>query len=441
MHLHRFFVRLFVLITISTLGHRAIAQDWQPFGPLDWDPNAQPFSQADLSTYGNGPSQHTGLFFQYDRVYWSVAGPKLAGIGDPTLNGSYNNVPPNFSTPTQVTNSIDTTNFGQQFNWGNRFELGYMMDNHEGWLFGWNRVVGDQYRSYTNATTLFKDPFGMLSGFLVGGTFPDGYPNAGLTYAADINGNAVFGPNGQDTGTGFPPDPGPPPVLDGIPDTAAPTDFGDLVQFIPVFGQINVVNVIKINQLELMHLWRSCRSDWGNEYEWLLGVGYAQVDDTFNVGATGGFLGDSFWLTNIKNNIVGPKIGLRWSNVRERWRFGMEGRFLAGVNIQNLRQEGQLGSSLTGSGAGAPLGLTPQSFTNTQHDTTFAPCGDFRVETSYTLTQAIALRVGYSFEVIGGISRAANRVDYTFPHMGFTQNHKNDFIIANGVNFGVEINR
>ncbi len=437
MHLHRFTVRLAALVTVLALARCASAQNAQPFGPIDWDPDCQPFAQADLSTYGDGPSQNTGMFFNYSRVYWSVGGPKLAGIGDATQNG-LSFVFPNVQTQTNVINSIDTTDFGQRMDWGNRFEVGYMMDNHQGWLFGWNRVSGFQNQDYNDATVLFRDPLGMLSDFAVGGVFPAGYPLAGQRYAADLNGNRVFGPSGRDTGTGFPPVP---PTLDGIPDTAAATDLGDLVRVVPVFDTIRVQNVIKINHLELLYLWRSCRSDWGSEYEWMFGAGYTQVDDTFNVVATGGVLADSFWNTNIKNNIIGPKIGLRWSNIRERWKFGLEGRFLAGANIQNLVQEGEFGSNLGGNAVGTPFNLRAQSFTNDRHDLTFAPVGDFRVETSYTVTQAIALRLGYTFQAIGGISRAANRIDYAFPHLGFTDNHMNDFVIANGVDFGIEINR
>ena len=55
--------------------------------------------------------------------------------------------------------------------------------------------------------------------------------------------------------------------------------------------------------------------------------------------------------------------------------------------------------------------------TNHQYSTTFSPVGELRLQTSYQLTSNVALKFGYTGIVIGNISRASNRVDYSGPNL------------------------
>ena len=44
--------------------------------------------------------------------------------------------------------------------------------------------------------------------------------------------------------------------------------------------------------------------------------------------------------------MVGPQIGLRWFKKQGRWMFTTEGRFLAGMNCQNISQQVDIGPNL-----------------------------------------------------------------------------------------------
>ncbi len=90
-------------------------QEFQPIGPVQPGDieGMQLFAPADLSEYGDYPRPNVGPWFQYDRIYWSTHQPKAAFALDGTPLNEY----------------MDAA-----FQWGNRFELGYMQDDDTGWM-------------------------------------------------------------------------------------------------------------------------------------------------------------------------------------------------------------------------------------------------------------------------------------------------------------------
>src|SRR5215471_17874568 len=52
-----------------------------PFGPSNIRYDLDLFAPPDLSTYANWPRPHEGFFFQYDRLYWAISGPRRTPIG------------------------------------------------------------------------------------------------------------------------------------------------------------------------------------------------------------------------------------------------------------------------------------------------------------------------------------------------------------------------
>ena len=361
MHLHRSTIGLVAAILFLALAGSATAQNLQPFGPIDWEPDGQPFAPPDVSTYGNGPSLNYGVFFEYDRLYWTIGAPHVAQIGFPG---------PQFIGGTPIPNSLNTSDFGASFTWGNRFELGYIEDCGYGWELSYQRVATQEnefaYAS-PNLVVLFNDPLGIASaGVLVG----------------------LFG------------------------------------------SPIHVLNETRLNSLELLHLYRSCPDDFGSYCEFGIGPRYVQLDDTFtfdDFGVTGTKV-----KTNLKNNLVGGELAFKWKNVREKWTFGIEARGMVAANFQNTQQIGRL--VLTADDF-------DNSFTNGRNDTELAEVAELRVETSYQLTKAIAVRVEYTAMGMDGISRASERVDYALPNMGINNSNRREGLFVNGISFGIEVNR
>ena len=78
----------------------------QPQIPLNYfEPDFQFFAPADVGTFGGYPDPNIGFFFSYERLYWNVQ-----------------------------RSETDAAPYEGDFTWGNRVDLGYMMDTDHGWL-------------------------------------------------------------------------------------------------------------------------------------------------------------------------------------------------------------------------------------------------------------------------------------------------------------------
>ena len=441
-----------------------------PFNPGGVEPKLDPFAPAETSGYGNGPRPKIGWFGSFERVLWSLSKPTVSEIGSPTATGP--TISP-LGSPTILSNSVDTGILTANPAWGNRIELGYMDTNNYGWMVGvLDHVSQGQYHVITNAQVQFNDPGNLLSGFL---PFID--PVTGAIIDADVNGNNVHGRDGLDLGR---PNPNPPPPQfvpppDGHPDTPAPTDFGDLVKFPVTFSIMNVKQVTRLNGIELMRMYRAPRLHDGGYFDLLYGARYFQLDDAFGVQGlannnlalinnnanTGGTtislanpLANSSWYTRAQSNLIGPQIGGRWSHQQEHWIFSAELRFTAAANFQNVTQKTsmadqssqlmpQLNPTTGIPNPGVPLNLLSGFGTNTHANaTTFSPLGELRLQSTYQVAKSVGLKFGYTGIVVGNITRASNRVDYSGPQLiSITPGGIHQTFFSNGVNFGIEFNR
>ena len=120
----RSFVWLAAFSVVVGLAGTASAQRFQPFiDPGYFEPDFQFFAPAEVGDFGDGEPPNTGVYFDYDRTYVNVTRPD----GEPSLfSGTYGD-----------------------FTWGNRWEIGYMTDDHTGWqavlwhLSGPNEYLND----------------------------------------------------------------------------------------------------------------------------------------------------------------------------------------------------------------------------------------------------------------------------------------------------------
>ena len=122
---------------------------------------------------------------------------------------------------------------------------------------------------------------------------------------------------------------------------------------------------------------------------------------------------------------------------------------MAAVNLENAHQKTNLGTmnvnNITNQQGGSSV--LPLSFLGLGTDThifstTFSPLGEIRAQTVYQVTSNVGIKVGYTGMVIGGISRASNRIDYSGPNLiSILPGNTQQIFFSNGVNFGVEINR
>ena len=244
----------------------------QPFGPVEPGTveGGQLFAPADLSEYGNFPRPNYGPWIQYDRIYWSTHQPGTVPIGNP-------NVLPG-------TNSLDTSFMDAAFQWGNRYELGYMLDDDTGWM---TSILKTNYQQ----NSLNAQPFAVV-GFI-----------------DTSNANAATAES---------------------------------------FANLRLHNLERMAGIELDKVYRYPVGDHGGGiWEVFFGPRFFQFHDRFDATANTFIAGvPQAWDLGITNNIVGPQLGFA-QDTHERWTFITEIRGVAGVNFENASEYGWLGVSST----------------------------------------------------------------------------------------------
>ncbi len=494
MRIKRVLSWLLALLTVALVSQELSAQHYQPFGPVDYTPPLQPFAPVNDYLLEHHPKPNEGYFFSYERLIWSASKPDITPIGAqigavtatiPSTTALFLALDQNTVTTAQLggslnipqVNTINSAVPQTEWGWGNRIELGYMVDN-EGWVVSVLSKVKDHFSAiygadaqrlnmlsvgqglngidgilfndplaprlanppdppglapiaatpgtaaipafdgFRQVSVVFLDPFGLLNGFvdLDLDTFPD-----------DLNFDGVFGNAGVDT-TG-----------DGLPDTPAPIDFGDAVRLATIFDSLEVVDRTHIDGVELMKMNRLRPTHHQSIIELFYGVRYLEIDNRFSVIGRGGVLADSEWENRSRNRIVGPQVGFRHYNRRRRWTFAIEGRFLAGANFVSINQDGVLGNLIVPGQVDNPFAMGPTTFVNKLTTEKFAPVGELRVETALQLTRAVSIQVGWNGLVTGNVAKASNTILYQLPTMGIVDREEDLFL--QGLSFGVEINR
>lgn len=445
---------------------------FQPFGPVDFEHDYQPFSIAkvDDEMFDGKEAWTQGVFFSYARANWQLSRPERHVLGD---TAGYVASTDGLTFVNQMSDHQQSVR-NAPFAWGNKYEIGYW-DGSTGWVAGVldyddqmqqtvdtqvavnfiNPDVTDLYLA-AGAVLAPGQTIHMLDGFydLDGDGFDDNRNGAGAA------GRFVDSDN------------------DGIGDTPATNitevDYGDLGPMPTKFDHLSTRNLAETSGVELMKMYRFRPLHNASIFELFLGARYLEMNEDFQVNAQGGFgnafaqLGsapnangvvtqlqiESFWNSRIDNNIIGPQVGGRWYSRRGKWLFAVEGRFLAGFNFQNVHQRGQLAGNLPAGvvNQGQP-GQLNQAFvqnasvafgnSNFDHYERFeewAPLGELRIETSYQLTKAVAAKVGFMGMYADGIGRASSLVVYQLPTLGIGGDNREDLFMT-AINFGIEVNR
>lgn len=403
----------------------------------------QAFAPAEMDHFGEGARANEGVFFQLEGLCWWIQAPQTDAIGQAGMQRVA------FLTPSREvlqSNSVDTSGLSGDPVSGTRFEVGYV-HGHDGILFSYFNLTGQNERlDYGSSDVVIDDHEVGLTGH----RRLDGY-------VAEYDGTAY--------------------LWDGI------------LRPLPVkFDELAITSRVKTWGTELEYVYRSHAGPHGGILELLMGARYLQFDDRFTVegygdpflrlgtpGANdadaaaddaqtdetpigpGTILADSVWWASAQNHVIGPQIGLRWFRQTERWTWSAEGRFFAGLNTQNLKQGGTLGSELGTQFWTAPVDegepgvvlFQPQEMTTTTfvHKATaheWSPGVELRLDLKYQLTRAVNLRVGWNGFWIDGMARSADLIDYAFYEtqlMGIDMKDNRQSVFIQGLTFGVDVNR
>ncbi|MFM9025445.1 MAG: hypothetical protein ACKON7_08920, partial [Planctomycetaceae bacterium] len=165
-------------LALGLASASARAGDWMPLLPDQDFYDFQLFAPPDLQEYGVYTEAPEGIFFSYDRLYWSITPPSVTNVGETEAGGyliptqpispqaivQINNaslqasaqnpqLPPNViggiyifgSDPLQL--DLNTGWMRTAMTWGNRYEGGWIYDDR-GMAFGYFDS-GEQNQSFT----------------------------------------------------------------------------------------------------------------------------------------------------------------------------------------------------------------------------------------------------------------------------------------------------
>lgn len=401
-----------VALAATAASAQNYPDDVRVFQPQDLR-DMQPFAPAEVQPYDGVPDPHRGFFFTYDGLVWTIKAPDASPIGIVTPTGRLvffgNDATYDFQF-----SEADTSPLRSEYTYGNRFEYGYMGRNHG--IIGTTFALKGLNEAFTvsDVDMVINDPV------------------YGKSNERRLQGLVTHVTNAPD----FPdqPNPIPPYLLDA-----------QRLRNIPItFVWMEVNNTTDVWGTELLYARRFQPFHHGGYLEMYLGARYLSFNEDFVVRGYGGALDFSYWDTETQNSIVGPEIGARWWCTKGRWTLEADGRFTAGYNRQNMRQQGELGEFLRppgGVGTGLPYSLGPNGFTNRVFDDQFAPIIEARANLKYQITRNVGVRVGWDMTWIQGIVRPANIINYTMPNFEIDPRRNNEHVWLTGINVGVEFNR
>jgi hypothetical protein len=497
LHINQILAAFALSLTVMTA--HALAQPNLPFGPGNYSHDFQLFAPVEIDLDNEPMVDDHGYYAGYNKLAWSFSGEHVT-VGDPDVLTFaeiiyYANpgLPdPNVGAPPlpyQVQNGLQNVIPDAGFALGDRYEIGYR-DKGNGWSIGildgpemsqfkaygmttldgylppvdpnylGNPTAGDLFAlGFGNVHVNFETPAGYLLGFRDYLNYLEdafiGTQVGPIAYVGNYGG--LQEPEGDDEDITLPffritddinqnGVPGSIVVItigpDGFPLLTTLTDFGDLHQFNIAFDQVQVRSRTKMNGVEAMWTHEMTNrhhmaKHQNNHVELGMGARFLQLKDYFGFLADGGILGRTFSDTQFNNNIVGPQVRAKWTNQRQRWRLSGTTSFMFGYNNQKWSQENGIGAELVPGAVNRLLYAQPTYSSHGLSFDQFSPVGELRLEAAYYLTQAFALKVGYTGMYVGNIKRASTSVRYYLPDMGY-KNSGNQELISNGVDAGIE---
>jgi hypothetical protein len=170
------------------------------------------------------------------------------------------------------------------------------------------------------------------------------------------------------------------------------------------------------------------------------------------------------------NRIVGPQFGLKLARQNARWTFGVEGRFMAGINTQSLKTTGYIASGydynanynyedvdvsgfeeyhLTDIGmtAWVPIGVQNgnTNFGHKQTKTYFSPVLELRLNADWQWTEAVSIFGSFDTMFADNIARGVRITDYVVSSdgtiFGIRGNDHNTSVLTYGIEAGIKVKR
>ncbi len=376
--------------------------------------------------------------------------------------------------PGFIVNGVDNDIFNQRPDFtGDRLEFGFCDGvGGTGWLGSVLFFDQQKNAALAGATILFNDPTNLLLGFA--DADGDGFDD-------DLNGDNIFGRDGQDTD------------FDGIPDVPAAQDDADQTTMFPQFNALNASLRTEVNGFELSRIGyapggrriaransgrnllfgsgagiggagagcsdRGCSGGGcsgsgcsgsgttgvacggrgaigGGGLRMLYGLRYLEVSEQYGLAGTGGFM-DVNINSDVENFLFGPQIGLLYGGSTGALAYDASVRFMPGVNFLRANQTTTI-TGVSNGGQNEPLNALPAvNFNGISTTEQFASVVEWRYGLNYCLTRFLSVRAGYTGWWVGGLTRGANAYNFDLSNPNVTLSDDDD-LFAHALTFGLE---
>ena len=467
-----------VMLVLALTTQVFASQGFRPWAPYQHD------------RFGGGTRRAEGIYGTIEGVYYTFAPVKNIVIGDtsPATNG-YRETYTGDAVLNQ-TNTINTNNLGVVSGMGTRAEIGNFRGHH-GWSIAGYSVLdmtcsmehpnGSVVINDRNDTTVFSiigaNVFynKILNGVSWDQFYETPFDGERLTGVSNYYARSLWGWFVA-------------PWVNNGTDNSNTIWVGTLAPLPINFENAKVTSKMDHWVVEALYTYRCHPSRFGN-LDLFGGVRYMEIDDSLNfygeglpwkgveedvdtgeltgtVFAIGSVLGDSDWRFKAQNHIVAPQIGARISRTNDRWTLSAEGKFMAGLNQQNLRSQGSFGSyyekintdifptellSETGRAYGiypwTPIGALygTRSFDHSAIRHAFSPGVEVKINANWQLTNAVGINFGVTGMWVDEIARGAYINDYSIDRtgkfFGLNDDGYTNSALMYGINFGLTVNR
>ncbi|GHT40284.1 hypothetical protein FACS189443_0400 [Planctomycetales bacterium] len=414
------------MMTCSGFAQDGSLRLWKPYSP---------------ESFGGGKRQNDGVYGELEAIYWKIDGPRGIPQLDPTIDLS----------------SLDTSfNFGTRITVGNRW-------GHHGWRASGFGLSNSGEVSTSGLSWEITDPANpVLEPMIIAIDYTTSTSNTSTT--TDTSGTI-------------------------IETVLVPVMYASSTR-----GTTTLSSTTQIYEGELVYTYRPHPFSWGSielesglrawgleehlnlsvEAETIVSraelIGSTNNTDTSDTGSTGGGLttdSDSETTSvrmtttrslnrQAKNYITGPQIGVQFRRHNQRWTYGADAKFIAGINAQSYQCTGRTDfdfpdiSELSNGQVRSVRYLGTE--TNTplmiwkKHRTEFSPGVEFALSAKWQWTEAVAFKCGFNSTMFSNVARGAN-ILYQAPPANAPSGTKGiysvtshgDDVITYGGSFGIDV--
>lgn len=182
-----------------------------------------------------------------------------------------------------------------------------------------------------------------------------------------------------------------------------------------MLGQAQVITSFDSEGAEL-NLWRRGPAMFGEEFHWIFGLRYWEMDEHLTVLAatrSAAMQVNAFDTFATRNQFYGGQVGGQWFIGMNKFTINTAFKLAAGAMIQEAKIYGGTTVSLpNGSQASAPGGfLALSSNSGTHRRTKFAFIRDTSLTVGYNVTENVNLHLGCDFVYVGYVVRPGEQTD------------------------------